>query len=123
MYNSIMKNDFWKKLRIINLLLISSLMLGACVSSNSQSDSDQAMGEPKPCPTFLATENNLIPQVQADMLIEMTEADAEACAMQLGWLWRVGERDGELYAVTMDYRQNRVTVHIQDGFVYLVNVG
>lgn len=50
-------------------------------------------------------------------------AEAEACAQQLGWQWRVGERDGEFFALTMDYRPDRVTVQLKNGLIYLVNVG
>jgi putative hemolysin len=99
-----------------------SLVLSACSGSSSTNSSEAPMVEPKPCPTFVAGEGDLIPQDQADMLIGMTEADGEACAQDLGWLWRVGERDGELYGLTMDYRQNRVTVYLQEGLIYQVNI-
>jgi hypothetical protein len=105
------------------LFIAFGLVLSACAGPNSSTSSDPAMSEPKPCPTFVASEGDLIPQEQADMLIGMTEADGEACALELGWMWRVGERDGELFGLTMDYRQNRVTVYIQDGLIYQVNIG
>jgi len=34
---------------------------------------------------------------------DFTESDAEACATSLGWAFRVGERDGESFALTADY--------------------
>lgn len=108
---------------LAKLLLVVGLVLTACAGPNSSTSSDPAMSEPKPCPTFVASEGDLIPQEQADMLIGMTEADGEACALELGWLWRVGERDGELFALTRDYRQNRVTVFIQEGLIYKVEIG
>lgn len=92
-------------------------------SAASQNSSEVSMEEATPCPTFVATEVNTIPQEEANLLIGMAESEAEVCALGLNWLWRVGERDGEFYALTMDYRPNRVTVQIQESVIYLVNVG
>lgn len=64
-----------------------------------------------------------ITQVRADALVTMIEADAEACAMNLDWLYRVGQRDDEMFAGTFDYRTDRVTVTVMKGFVTQVNVG
>lgn len=64
-----------------------------------------------------------ITQDRANALISMTEAAAEECAMNLDWLYRVGMRDGEMYGLTLDYRMERVTVTLVDGFVTEVNLG
>jgi hypothetical protein len=53
----------------------------------------------------------------------MSEADAEMCAMDLEWQFRVGQRDEEIFAGTFDYRLDRVTVTVMKGFVTQVNVG
>jgi hypothetical protein len=53
----------------------------------------------------------------------MTEADAEACAMSLDWLYRVGQRDEEFFALTRDYRIERVTITVMKGVVTEVFVG
>jgi hypothetical protein len=45
-----------------------------------------------------------ITQTRADNLLTMSEADAETCAMQLDWQFRVGQRDDEMFAGTFDYR-------------------
>lgn len=111
------------RLMLLSFFLASTLLVSACASGTSQNSSEAPMVEPKPCPTFVATEADTIPQEEADLLIGMVESEAEACSLELGWLWRVGERDGEFYALTMDYRPNRVTVQIQEGSIYLVNVG
>ncbi len=97
--------------------------MSACTQASLPETSEAPSVEAKPCPTYLVLEGQEIPQEQADLLIGMVEADAEACALDLGWQWRVGERDGEFYALTMDYRPDRVTVQIQEGIIYLVNVG
>jgi hypothetical protein len=51
------------------------------------------------------------------------EADAEKCATDLGWAYRVGSRDGETFAVTADYSEQRVTVTITLGVVTAISVG
>ena len=53
----------------------------------------------------------------------MLEADAQKCAAKLDWLYRVGQRDEELFAGTFDYRTNRVTVTVMKGLVTQVLVG
>jgi hypothetical protein len=53
----------------------------------------------------------------------MTEADAEMCAMDLGWTYRLGQRDEEMFAGTFDYRIDRVTVTVMKGVVTQVTVG
>ena len=53
----------------------------------------------------------------------MLEADAQTCAAKLDWLYRVGQRDEELFAGTFDYRTNRVTVTVMKGLVTQVLVG
>ncbi len=109
--------------KLLSVLFGAAIFLSACSSGTSQGNAEAPLVEPKPCPTFAVSEGGEIPQDQADLLIGMVEAEAEACAQDLGWQWRVGERDGEFYALTMDYRPDRVTVQIQKGIIYLVNVG
>ena len=53
----------------------------------------------------------------------MKESGAEVCATANRWLYRVGERDGEPFAVTMEYRPNRVTVSVRSGTISAVTVG
>lgn len=64
-----------------------------------------------------------ITQTRANALISMNDADAEMCAMELDWQYRVGQRDQELFALTRDYRIDRVTVTVMGGFVTQVSVG
>jgi hypothetical protein len=79
---------------------------------------------PGVCPTKAAADFNPgITQVRANALLTMTEADAEACAMSLDWLYRVGQRDEEFFALTRDYRIERVTITVMKGVVTEVFVG
>lgn len=64
-----------------------------------------------------------ITQTRADNLLTMSEADAETCAMQLDWQFRIGQRDDEMFAGTFDYRTDRVTVTVMKGLVTKVYLG
>ena len=64
-----------------------------------------------------------ITQVRADNLLTMSESDAEMCAMDLDWEFRVGQRDIEMFAGTRDYRTDRVTVTVMKGVVIKVYLG
>ncbi|MFZ9780104.1 MAG: hypothetical protein ACO3EM_08050, partial [Ilumatobacteraceae bacterium] len=64
-----------------------------------------------------------ITQERADLLLGFREADAQRCAEELGWAFRVGRRDGESFALTMDYSPQRVNVEIDDDVVTLIGVG
>jgi hypothetical protein len=76
------------------------------------------------CPSKLAADQDPgITQARANALLTMKEADAEMCAANLDWLYRVGQRDAELFAGTFDYRTNRVTVTVMKGLVTQVLVG
>lgn len=76
------------------------------------------------CPPKAAADKDPgITQVRANALITMSETDAEACAMDRGWDFRVGQRDDEMFALTRDYRIDRVTVTVMGGFVTQVLVG
>lgn len=76
------------------------------------------------CPTKSAADKDPgITQIRANALLAMTEANAEMCAMDLDWRYRLGQRDDELFAGTFDYRIDRVTVTVMKGVVTQVNVG
>ena len=64
-----------------------------------------------------------ITQTRANNLLTMSEADAETCAMELDWQFRVGQRDDEMFAGTFDYRTDRVTVTVMKGVVTKVYLG
>lgn len=74
------------------------------------------------CPAQIATEAE-ISTPRAKQLVGMSERAASSCAIANGWGFRVGERDGEQFAVTMDYRPDRVTVAVKSNRVVSVTVG
>ena len=93
---------------------------GAAAEESAENESERATAE---CPQADASDATAITQERADMLIGFTESDAEACATSLGWAFRVGERDGESFALTADYSQQRVTVSVTNDLVTAVVVG
>jgi hypothetical protein len=74
------------------------------------------------CPITLKSEE-MISEARAKQLISMSELEAEVCAAANSWIYRIGERDGEGFILTKDYRTNRVTVSIESGFITKVSVG
>ena len=74
------------------------------------------------CPVTIAKEET-ITESRGSQLMGMTEEAAEVCAAANSWLYRVGERDGEQFALTRDYRTNRVTVSVVSGTISSVAIG
>ena len=93
---------------------------GAGAKESADNDIESATAE---CPQSDTADLTAITQERADMLIGLMESDAESCATSLGWEFRVGERDGESFAVTADYSQQRVTVSVTNDLVTAVVVG
>ena len=95
-----------------------ALTLTACGAGSDSGSTGTAS-----CPAVDAADATAITQERADMLIGFTESDAESCATSLGWAFRVGERDGEGFALTADYSQQRVTVSVTKDLVTAVAIG
>jgi hypothetical protein len=74
------------------------------------------------CPAAIKNENE-VSELRAKQLIGLTEKSGEICATLNNWGYRVVARDGEDFAVTMDYRSNRVNVKIQSDQIVSVTVG
>jgi hypothetical protein len=74
------------------------------------------------CP-ITAKSDEMISEARANQLISMSEVGAEICAATNSWLYRIGEKDGEAFMLTKDYRTNRVTVSIESGFITKISVG
>jgi hypothetical protein len=81
-----------------------------------------AAGTTKPAPTKPAaracTFENPLTLKEARVLVGLKQRKARELARDTyKWGWRVGERDGEGFAVTTDYQPCRVTVAINNGRV------
>ena len=76
------------------------------------------------CPPKSAADKDPgITQTRGNTLIGMSEGEAESCANLLDWSFRVGQRDGEDFPGTFDYRLDRVTVVVINGIITRVTVG
>ena len=110
-----------KKFSAIIASAITVVMLAGC-GSNAEEKPD--IGIPTAdCPQADTADMTAITQERADLLIGFTESDAESCALSIGWAFRVGERDGESFALTADYSQQRVTVSVTNDLVTAVVIG
>jgi hypothetical protein len=110
---------------MVGLAAACTALLASCASDDTMPDagsetSDQVVDCPAVDPQDLAAG---ITQERANLLLGFREADAERCAGELGWAFRVGIRDGEAFALTMDYSAQRVTVEVQDDRVEGIAVG
>jgi hypothetical protein len=101
-------------------VLATVLVLAACGGGGEAEPSDSAVTG---CPAADPADATAITDARAALLIGLSEADSERCATELGWGWRVGERDGESFALTADYSPTRITVTVVDGAVTAVVVG
>ena len=109
-----------KKLAFVASFALVFVLVGCGANAEEKPDGGSATAE---CPQPDAADATAITQERADKLIGFTESDAESCAKSLGWAFRVGERDGESFAVTADYSQQRVTVSVTNDLVTAVVVG
>ncbi len=109
-----------KKLAIIASVAVAFVLAGCGANAVEKPDDAIPMAE---CPQADQADLTAITQERADKLIGFTESDAESCAASLGWAFRVGERDGEGFALTADYSQQRVTVSVANDLVIAVAVG
>lgn len=103
----------------VTLAVVSAtvLMAWSCSASPEAVSSDRA------CPAANAADTIEISVERAELLLGYGEADAERCAAALGWIFRVGQRDGESFALTMDYSLQRVTVTVASDIVTAITVG
>ena len=98
------------------VVAVASCALVSCSSSEQNSSAVV-------CPPADAADATAITPERAEMLVGLLEADAEKCAADLGWAYRVGSRDGENFALTADFSEQRVTVTITLGVVTAIAVG
>jgi len=99
------------------LFVVGFVVLAGCGGDAANPPTDRA------CPAADPADRLELTAARADLLIGFREADAQRCAAELGWAYRVGRRDGESFALTMDYSTQRVTVEIDDDIVTLIAVG
>ena len=99
------------------------LILGTVVSIGCSSANDPVSNTNDGSIVTIPGRDVVITAEQAATLIGKTEVVAEAYAHDNGWVWRVGRRDSEEFALTEDYCECRVTVSIDKTIVTEVVVG
>ena len=86
------------------------------VSTGSKETFGQVF-QPASCPTIEPQQSPTVTNAQAATLIGMKKDAATSCAAKLGWGYRVGQEDDQLFALTKDYQLDRVTVVIKKGII------
>ena len=89
--------------------------------------SQEIFGEvlaPATCPAWVKPlgEVKILP-AYAEGLVGMKKDAAAACAEKLGWQYRIGQEDDQMFALTRDYRLDRITVSIKNGLITQSLVG
>lgn len=74
------------------------------------------------CPKKIADEIE-VSEKRANQLVGLSERAGEICALLNGWGYRVVQRDGEDFPVTLDYRSNRINVKVKAEKIFEVTVG
>lgn len=74
------------------------------------------------CPKKISDEME-ISEKRANQVVGLSERAGEICSLLNGWGYRVVQRDGEDFAVTLDYRSNRINVKVKAEKIFEVTVG
>jgi hypothetical protein len=88
------------------------------------SDRGDNPGEPSRPPGFMPDEE-ISEQLggYAQKLVGYSEENAESCVSEAGFGWRVVERNGEFFPVTMDYRFDRINASVYGRTVTKISLG
>jgi hypothetical protein len=69
----------------------------------------------------MATPPNSSPGTEG--YLGLTQREAKKYATEQDQTIRIAGRDGECYALTMDYRDNRVNLYLEDDLVVAATIG
>jgi hypothetical protein len=83
-----------------------------CSSESAGTQASEASGEPTVAVDDPREEFRLS-LIDGDLSVEQAGSEVE----KAGYTWRIGEIDGEAQAVTMDYREDRLTFTVEGGMV------
>ncbi len=79
--------------------------------------------EPATCPTVERMALPVITNAQAATLVGMKKDDAISCISSMQGIHRIAQEDGQDFALTRDYRVDRVDLTIKKGIVTKTTVG
>jgi len=115
---------------------LTLILLSACGATDDQpttagspaapsSTADDSDNSPNPC---LGSAGNTPEDPRSDeqmteQYLGLTEQEAEALAQDEGHTIRVAGRDAECFALTMDYREDRVNIYLEDDTVVAATQG
>ena len=118
------------KLKKFLILTTSLLILTACsATSSEQTTFDNCPNLDLSTITVDDTSAEYMDEVaklvqeSTNELIGKSEKNVEYCAAFEGLAYRVAARDGEFYALTMDYSPTRINVEIEKDIVTKISVG
>lgn len=74
------------------------------------------------CPKKISDEME-ISEKRANQLVGLSERAGDICALLNSWGYRVVQRDGEDFPVTLDYRSDRINVKVKAEKIFEVTVG
>ena len=101
---------------IYNFSIKSKAKASITVSTGSKETFGQVF-QPRVCPNIEQQQTPIVTNAEAATLIGMKKDTASSCAAKLNWIYRIGQEDDHLFALTRDYRLDRVTVVIKNGLI------
>ena len=101
---------------IYNFSIKSKAKASITVSTGSKEIFGQVF-QPGICPTIEQQQTPTVSNAQAATLVGMKKDTAASCAAKLNWVYRIGQEDDQMFALTKDYRLDRVTVIIKNGLI------
>ena len=113
--------------RIAGFFTVGLLAVALSACGQSPDGTSTSTANPTPNPTSSMGVPNMEPtQTTKDMakkVIGMHEKDAIAAIQEIGDSYRIARRDKENFALTMDYRPNRINLEIDNDIVTAANIG
>lgn len=109
--------------KLLHRGVVSVLALAMLVSCGSNDADINSGADARACPVADIADLTEITAARAELLLGFGEQAAQACALSLGWAFRVGARNGESFPLTMDYSLQRVTVVVMEDRVTQISVG
>jgi hypothetical protein len=101
---------------IYNFSIKSKAKASITVSTGNKETFGQVF-QPRVCPNIEQQQTPTVTNAEAATLIGMKKDTASSCAAKLNWIYRIGQEDDQLFALTRDYRLDRVTVVIKNGLI------
>ena len=101
---------------IYNFSIKSKAKASITVSTGSKETFGQVF-QPRVCPNIEQQQTPTVTNAEAATLIGMKKDTASSCAAKLNWVYRVAQEDDQSFALTRDFRLDRVTVIIKNGLI------